>query len=164
MAWDMRIAVGNDHRGIAAKERVISVLHGLGHEVKDFGPVTAGSVDYPDYAIPVAEAVASGKMDRGVLICATGHGMCIAANKVMGVRAANCRDIVDAELSRGHNDANVLCLSADLVGEDVMERLVRTWLETPFDGGRHARRLEKIHCYEMHHRIEGKNCEVKEKA
>ena len=147
----MMIAVGNDHRGVAAKNRVVSVLKSLGHEVADHGASSAQSVDYPDYAIPVARAVASGQADRGVLICATGHGMCIAANKVFGVRAANCRDLIDAEMSRLHNDANVMCLSADLISEDAMERMVKTWLETRFEGSRHARRVEKIAQYEQEH-------------
>lgn len=150
----MKIAVGNDHRGLATKERVVAVLGTLGHAVADHGANGPGSVDYPDYAIAVAEAVSRGDADRGVLICATGHGMCIAANKVHGVRAANCRDVVDAELSRGHNDANVLCLAADLVGDELAERLLKTWLATPFDGGRHARRLEKIGEYERTHASE----------
>jgi ribose 5-phosphate isomerase B len=144
----MRIVVASDHRGVAAKERVMSVLTGQGHHAEDLGTVGPASVDYPDFAFLVAEAVAAGKADRGILMCATGHGMCIAANKVRGIRAANCRDLVDAEMSRHHNDANVLCLAADLVGEDLLERLIRVWLETPFDGGRHARRLEKIAKYE----------------
>jgi ribose 5-phosphate isomerase B len=147
----MKIAVGNDHRGVAAKNRVTAVLKSLGHEVIDLGAGSAQSVDYPDYAIPVAEAVAAGAADRGVLICATGHGMCIAANKVFGVRAANCRDLIDAEMSRLHNDANVMCLSADLISEDAMERMVKTWLETRFEGSRHARRVEKIAKYEQDH-------------
>lgn len=144
----MNIAVGNDHRGVAAKQKLVDLLSGLGHVVTDLGATGAASSDYPDYALPVAEAVAGGRADRGVLICATGHGMCIAANKVPGVRAVNCRDAVDAEMSRLHNDANVLCLSADLVGEDGMGRVVKAWLDTPFEGGRHARRLEKIAGYE----------------
>ena len=147
----MKIALGNDHRGVAAKIRVASVLTGMGHEIVDFGATSAASVDYPDYALPVAEAVSDGGAERGVLICASGHGMCIAANKVHGVRAANCRDVVDAEMSRLHNDSNVLCLAADLVGEDLMERMVRTWLDTKFEGGRHARRLDKIAKFEHDH-------------
>ena len=147
----MMIAVGNDHRGVAAKNRLVSVLKSLGHEVTDLGATSAQSVDYPDFAIPVAEAVAAGTADRGVLICATGHGMCIAANKVFGVRAANCRDLIDAEMSRLHNDANVMCLSADLISEDTMERMVKTWLGTKFEGSRHTRRLEKIASYEQTH-------------
>ena len=140
----MKIALGNDHRGVSAKHRMAALLTGLGHEVVDLGAQSAASVDYPDYAIPVARTVAGGQAERGVLVCATGHGMCIAANKIHGVRAANCRDVVDAEMSRLHNDANVICLSADLVGEDLMERMLRTWLDTRFEGGRHARRLDKI--------------------
>ena len=145
----MKVALGNDHRGVSAKQRVAAVLAGLGHEVLDFGAAGAASADYPDSALQVAEAVGAGKADRGLLICATGHGMCIAANKVRGVRAVNCRDLVDAEMSRLHNDANVMCLSADLLGEDLMERMVRVWLETRFEGGRHARRLDKISKYEQ---------------
>jgi len=144
----MKVAIGNDHRGVDAKERTAALLRNLGYEVVDLGATAPASVDYPDYAILVAEAVAQGSVDRGVLICATGHGMCIAANKVHGVRAANCRDLVDAEMSRAHNDANVMCLSQDLVGDELMERMVQTWIETKFEGGRHARRLEKIGKYE----------------
>lgn len=147
----MKIAIGNDHRGVGAKLRVKAVLETQGHTVTDLGATSAASVDYPDYALPVAEAVSAGAADRGVLICATGHGMCIAANKVHGVRAANCRDLVDAEMSRLHNDANVMCLSADLLGEDAVERMVKAWLDTRFEGGRHARRLEKIIQYERGH-------------
>jgi ribose 5-phosphate isomerase B len=144
----MKIAVGNDHRGVAVKQRVLGLLSELGHEFVDLGTAGPASTDYPDSAVQVAEAVGAGRADRGVLVCATGHGMCIAANKVPGVRAANCRDLVDAELSRRHNDANVLCLSADLIGEELIERIVRAWLTTDFEGGRHARRLEKIVAYE----------------
>ena len=147
----MKIALGNDHRGVAVKLRLEDMLKGLGHTVDDFGAASAASADYPDFAIPVAEAVASGKDERGLLICATGHGMCIAANKVHGVRAVNCRDVVDAEMSRLHNDANVLCLSADLLSDEVIERMVKTWLETRFEGGRHERRLDKVKQYEHDH-------------
>jgi ribose 5-phosphate isomerase B len=144
----MKIAVGNDHRGVTVKQRLVGLLKELGHEVSDMGANSPASVDYPDYAIPVAQAVRAGAADRGVLVCGTGHGMCIAANKVAGVRAANCRDVIDAELSRRHNDANVMCLSADLIGEEQIEKMVRTWLTTDFEGGRHARRTEKIAAYE----------------
>jgi ribose 5-phosphate isomerase B len=147
----MNIAIGNDHRGLEAKQRLRAVVENLGHTVRDLGANATASVDYPDFAIAVSEAVAGGQADRGILICATGHGMCIAANKVHGVRAANCRDLVDAEMSRAHNDANVLCLSQDLIGEELMERMVQTWLEAKFEGGRHARRLEKISQYEVAH-------------
>jgi ribose 5-phosphate isomerase B len=147
----MKVAVGNDHRGVAVKQRVVELLAKLGHEVHDIGANGPASVDYPDYAIPVAEEVSSGRADRGILICATGHGMCMAANKVAGVRAANCRDVVDAELSRRHNGSNVICLGADLLGEDQIERMIRTWLVTEFEGGRHSRRTDKVTAYEKAH-------------
>jgi len=147
----MKIAVGNDHRGVAVKQRILALLAELGHEVVDYGASGPASADYPDSAILVGEAVGTGTADRGLLICATGHGMCIAANKVVGVRAANCRDMVDAELSRRHNDANVMCLSADLIGEELIDRMVRAWLTTEFEGGRHARRVGKIADYEKDH-------------
>jgi ribose 5-phosphate isomerase B len=140
----MKVAIGSDHRGFEAKTRIVSILHQLGHEVADAGPHVRECVDYPDFALEVAQAVREGRAERGILICATGIGMCIAANKVPGVRAAPCHDCITAEMSRRHNDANVLCLSADLLGEELIDRMVRTWLVTPFDGGRHARRVEKI--------------------
>ena len=148
MGSDMKIAIGNDHRGVAVKQRVFALLRELGHDVTDLGTSGPASVDYPDSAIQVGEAVGSGQVERGVLICATGHGMCMTANKVAGVRAANCRDLIDAEFSRRHNDANVMCLSADLISEDLIEKMVRTWLTTDFEGGRHARRVDKITAYE----------------
>jgi ribose 5-phosphate isomerase B len=144
----MKIAIGSDHRGFEAKTRIVSILHQLGHEALDVGTHVRESVDYPDFAFDVAQAVSEGRAERGILICGTGIGMCIAANKVPGVRAAPCHDCITAEMSRRHNDANVLCLSADLLGEELIDRMVRTWLETPFEGGRHARRVEKIARYE----------------
>jgi ribose 5-phosphate isomerase B len=115
-----------------------------GHEVDDEGPSTDESVDYPDFAALVATKVSEGTADRGILICGTGIGMAITANKFPGVRAAPCVDEVTAELSRRHNDANVLCLSGDLLSSRVAERLVEIWLDTAFEGGRHKRRVEKI--------------------
>lgn len=144
----MKIAVGSDHRGVTAKQRVIAVLEKLGNQAMNFGTDGSNSVDYPDIAFQVAEAVGRGEAERGVLICGTGLGMCIAANKVKGVRAAACHDSITAELSRAHNDSNVLCLSGDLLGEELIERMVKIWLQTPFDGGRHSRRIEKIVGYE----------------
>jgi ribose 5-phosphate isomerase B len=144
----MKIAVGSDHRGLHVKQRIVPQLRQQGHEVIDVGPDAAGSVDYPDYALEAARAVGEGRVDRGILICGTGIGMCIAANKVRGVRAAPCHDSITAELSRLHNDSNILCLSADLLGEELIERMVRIWLDTPFEGGRHARRVDKIMKYE----------------
>jgi ribose 5-phosphate isomerase B len=144
----MNIAIGSDHRGFEAKTRIVTVLHQLGHEVFDAGPHAREVVDYPDFAFEVAKAVSEGRAERGILICGTGIGMCIAANKVHNVRAAPCHDCITAEMSRRHNDANVLCLSADLLGEDLIDRMVRIWLETPFEGGRHARRVDKIANFE----------------
>src|SRR5262245_33832193 len=132
----MKIAVGSDHRGYEVKRRVVALLQNLGHEVVDSGPDKRESVDYPDFAFRVARAVSCGEVERGVLICGTGIGMCIAANKVSGVRAAPCHDSITAEMSRRHNDANVLCLSADLLGEELIERMVKIWLETQFESGR----------------------------
>jgi len=140
----MKIAIGSDHRGFDAKRRIIALLKQLNHEVLDVGPQGNESVDYPDYALQVAQSVGAQRVDRGILICGTGIGMCIAANKVRGVRAAPCHDSITAEMSRRHNNANVLCLSADLLGDELMNRMVRIWLETDFEGGRHARRVEKI--------------------
>jgi ribose 5-phosphate isomerase B len=140
----MKIAIGSDHRGFDAKRRLIPMLRQLGHEIIDLGPEGNESVDYPDYAYEVAKAVGDGRVDRGILICGTGIGMCIAANKVKGVRAAPCHDSITVEMSRRHNDANVLCLSADLLGDELIGRIVRIWLETAFEGGRHARRVEKV--------------------
>jgi ribose 5-phosphate isomerase B len=140
----MKIAIGSDHRGFRAKQRIATLLRQLGHEVFDAGPESESSVDYPDYAQLVGLAVGHGEVDRGILICGTGIGMTIAANKVAGVRAAPCHDSITAEMSRRHNDANVLCLSADLLGEDLIDRMVRIWLTTDFEGGRHARRVEKL--------------------
>ncbi len=146
----MRIAIGSDHRGFAVKSKVIELLHRLNQEVLDAGPHSNESVDYPDIASIVAGQVSSGQVDRGILICGTGIGMCIAANKFSGVRAAPCHDDLTAEMSRRHNDLNVLCLSADMLGEKLIDRMVEIWLKTDFEGGRHARRVEKI--TELDHR------------
>ena len=149
----MRIVIGSDHRGVDAKRRLVTSLKELAHEVVDVGPETLESVDYPDFAYEVSSRVAKGEADRGILICGTGIGMCIAANKVKGVRAAPCHDSITAEMSRRHNDANVLCLSADLLGDDLVNRMLRIWLQTEFEGGRHARRVDKIIRFEKdnHH-------------
>jgi ribose 5-phosphate isomerase B len=127
------------------------LLSQLGHETLDLGTQGPESVDYPDFAIQVAQAVGDKRVDRGILICGTGIGMCIAANKVHGVRAAPCHDSITAEMSRRHNDANILCLSGDLLGEELIDRMVRIWLQTEFEGGRHARRVEKIENFEKNH-------------
>jgi ribose 5-phosphate isomerase B len=144
----MKIAIGSDHRGFEVKRRIVALIARLGHEVMDVGPVGNESVDYPDFAFEVAQAVSAERVERGILICGTGIGMCIAANKVPGVRAAPCHDSITAEMSRRHNNANVLCLSADLLGGELLDRMVRIWLETDFEGGRHARRVDKITRFE----------------
>lgn len=145
----MKIVLGSDHRGFGVKQRLAAALTKLGHEVRDVGADSGDApADYPDFAIPVSEAVARGEADRGILVCGTGFGMCIAANKVSGIRAVSCRDAIEAEMSRRHNDANVLCMSADFLGQELIDRLVQVWLTTAFEGGRHQRRVEKISQYE----------------
>jgi len=124
----MRIAVGSDHRGFNLRAKVVELLRGLDQEVTDVGTEDPEAVDYPDIAAEVAQRVSSGEVDRGILICGTGLGMCIAANKFPGVRAAPCHDDLTAELSRRHNDLNVLCLSGDMLGERLVDRLVEIWL------------------------------------
>jgi ribose 5-phosphate isomerase B len=140
----MKIALGNDHRGFNTKQRLMNFLQELGHEVIDCGSNSEVSTDYPDFAIPPCELVARNKADRAILMCGSGIGMTMAANKVAGIRAALCHDELTAEMSRRHNDANVLCLAADLLGEELIHRMVEVWLVSPFDGGRHTRRVEKM--------------------
>ncbi len=140
----MKIAVGADHRGFNAKSNIKEVLVELGQEVVDFGTESTKSCDYPDAALSTARAVRDGRCELGVLFCGTGIGMCISANKVRGVRAALCHDELTTEMARRHNNANILCLPADLVGDALMRRIVSVWLNTPFEGGRHGLRIEKI--------------------
>jgi ribose 5-phosphate isomerase B len=140
----MRIAVASDHRGYQIKGKLITLLRADGHEVTDFGTQSDQAVDYPDFAVSVAKHVAGGNAERGILICGNGFGMAITANKFRGVRAATCADEVMAEMCRRHNDVNVLCLAGDLIGDRPVSDLVRIWLATEFEGGRHQRRLEKI--------------------
>jgi ribose 5-phosphate isomerase B len=147
----MKIAIGSDHRGYQAKERIRATLHELGVTVVDHGTDSRNACDYPEKAFAVANAVAAKEADLGILFCGTGLGMSIVANKVPGVRAALCHDELTAQLSRRHNDANILCLPADLVGEALMQSMVRIWLRTEFEGGRHRRRVEKIEAYERQH-------------
>lgn len=140
----MKIALAADHAGVQAKQRLVALLRSAGHDVADLGTQGEASVDYPDYARAVAREVASGRAERGILVCGTGIGMSIAANKVAGVRAAKCSDPQEARLSRAHNDANVLCLGARTTDASVLEDMVREFLATPFEGGRHARRVDKL--------------------
>ena len=139
----MKIAIGSDHAGYELKEQVKGGLAGL-HEVTDVGTHSTDSVDYPDFALPVARLVAEGKVDRGILLCGTGIGMSVAANKVRGIRAALAFDLFTAMQSRRHLDANILVLGAGVTGRALALEIVAKWLETPFEGGRHARRIEKI--------------------
>ncbi|MDI6808016.1 MAG: ribose 5-phosphate isomerase B [Candidatus Eisenbacteria bacterium] len=144
----MKIAIAADHQGIKLKEALRVFLLSLSHEVSDLGPEGEQSVDYTDYGFPVAEGVASGKWERGILICKTGIGMSIVANKVPGVRAALCMDEEIAKLSREHNDSNVLVLAAMRTDAEKAKRILKVWLEAGFLGERHGRRIGKIKSYE----------------
>jgi ribose 5-phosphate isomerase B len=139
-----RIAIGCDHRGFGLKKPIISFLQNEGYSYQDFGCHSTEPVDYPDIARDVGEAVASGSFDQGILICSTGIGMCIAANKIKGVRAALCDSVFAAQRARQHNDANVLCLAGGDADTNLVLEIVRTFLTTDFEGGRHARRVNKI--------------------
>lgn len=140
----MKIAIAADHAGYREKEELKPLLDELGIQYEDFGTVSPESVDYPDYARKVAEEVADGKVDQGLLVCGSGTGMAIAANKVPGVRAAVAWNEEIASLAREHNDANVLSLAARFTAIDELKQIVRAWFGAKFDGGRHARRVEKI--------------------
>lgn len=141
----MKVAIGADHAGYKLKRSLVQHLERLGHEVEDVGTDTDESVDYPDFSLAVAELVIAGLTDRGVLVCGTGVGVAIAANKIDGIRAATCNEIFTAEMARAHNDANIVTVGARVVGEGIAERIVETFLSTEFEGGRHGRRVGKIH-------------------
>ncbi|MBZ5535709.1 MAG: ribose 5-phosphate isomerase B [Acidobacteriia bacterium] len=145
----MKVAIGSDHAGFQLKQKVLAWLREKACEVQDVGTHSEVRCDYPDFAKIVAEKVSRGEVERGILVCGSGIGMSIAANKVVGVRAAECVDAHTAEMSRAHNDANVLCLGGRLIGEDVARKMVEIWLSTPFEGGRHAVRIEKIREIEL---------------
>ncbi len=140
----MKIVVGSDHRGFKAKEIIKTIVTQLGHECIDVGTDSSDPVDYPDYAYVAAMAVAKNDADRAILICGTGIGTSITANKVKGIRAALCHDELSTQISRDHNDANVLCVSGELIGDVLMRKMVEVWLSTEFSGGRHQRRINKI--------------------
>ena len=144
----MQIAIGSDHAGFNLKEAVKGFLTELGHTCQDFGCANTSSVDYPDFAFAVADAVAQGKFERGILICGTGIGMSIVANKVPGIRAALCHDVFSAKSCRQHNDANILCMGERAIGQGHAKEIIAAYLASDFDGGRHARRLEKMHSRE----------------
>lgn len=145
----MRIAIAADHRGKEVQSHLYEWLKQEGFDVIDVQTCESKACDYPDIAFPIASAVADGQIERAILICGTGIGMCIAANKLSGVRAAMVHDEIGADLSRRHNDANVLCLSADMLGQRIIDRIVKAWLTTQFEGGRHARRNAKIQAIEQ---------------
>ena len=140
----MKIVVGSDHRGFEAKKQIKAIITQLGHECIDVGTDSSDPVDYPDPAYLAAVAVSKKQAERAILVCGTGIGMSITANKVKGIRAALCHDELSAQISRHHNDANVLCIAADLLGEVLLRKIVESWLNTEFSGGRHLRRVRKI--------------------
>jgi ribose 5-phosphate isomerase B len=144
----VKVAVGSDHRGFPLKERIAKFLKREGYDVLDLGTNGTDSVDYPDFAIPVALKVAGGEVDRGILVCGSGIGMSIAANKVVGKGASLCKTVQDVRMTRLHNNSNVLALSEQSGDDPAIEDLVKVWLETSFEGGRHLRRINKIHEYE----------------
>ena len=140
----MNIALGSDHGGFALKQHIKDYLDSHGLEYQDFGCMDTTSCDYPVFAKAAAQAVASGKCDRGIVICTTGIGISIAANKVQGIRCAHCADSLEAEMTRRHNDANMLAMGAGFTGKNLAERMVEVFLSTDFEGGRHARRVNKL--------------------
>ncbi len=144
----MNIAIASDHAGYEMKNFIKNVLFEMGHKVIDMGTDSSCSVDYPDYAEAVAKAISEGLYERGILICGTGIGMSIVANKFKNIRAALCNDIFTAKMSRLHNNANILCIGARVIGIGVAEEIVKTWINTPFEGERHVRRLDKINLIE----------------
>lgn len=143
------IAIACDHGGYALKEQVKAHLAELGHEVKDFGTNSLDSCDYPDFAAAAARAVAAGECEKGIVICTTGIGVSIVANKVDGVRCALCGDLLSAEMTRRHNDTNMLAMGAGIVGSNLALAIVDKWLTTEFEGGRHQRRVDKITAVEQ---------------
>jgi len=141
---DDRVAIGCDHRGVALKDALKAVLESLGKTVEDMGAFSDDAVDYPDIAKKVARSVSGREADRGILICGSGIGMSVTAKKFRGVRAALCHDLHTARMSRLHNDANILAIGETVVGRELAEQMVKTWFATPFEGGRHQRRLDRI--------------------
>ena len=151
----MRVCLGSDHRGVHIKSRLIQALEQSEYEIIDAGTDSDQPVDYPDFASRVAEQVGNGQADRGILICGTGIGMAITANKFPGIRAASCHDEVMVEMSRRHNDVNILCLPGDLIGDRPVDEMVIMWLQTEFEGGRHENRVQKIGVIESSIRSQG---------
>jgi RpiB/LacA/LacB family sugar-phosphate isomerase len=138
------IVIASDHAGVDLKEQIVALVREAGHEIRDLGPADTSSVDYPDFAHQVARALVAGEAERGILVCGTGIGMSLTANRYPRIRAALCHDAFTAEMARRHNDANVLCIGARSTGPGVVEQVVQIFLDTDFEGGRHQRRVEKI--------------------
>lgn len=145
----MKVAIASDHGGIHIREEIKNLMDELQIPYEDFGCECATSVDYPDYALPVAEKVAKGEFDRGILICGTGIGMSISANKVKGIRCALCHDVYSAKLTRQHNDSNVLAMGERVIGPGLAREIAQAWLTSDFEGGRHENRINKITAYEQ---------------
>ncbi len=144
----MKVAIASDHGGVNIRKEILSLLDEMNIEYIDLGCDCENSVDYPDYAVPVAEMVVSGQVDRGILICGTGIGMSISANKVRGIRCALVHDVYSAKVTREHNDSNMLAMGERVIGPGLARSIVETWLKTPFQGGRHKTRIDKILVYE----------------
>lgn len=140
----MKIAIGADHGGYSLKEILIEDLKSSGYDLEDLGTYSTDSVDYPDFSQKVCNQVTQGQADLGILICGTGIGMSIAANKHQGIRAALCGDVYSAKLTRQHNNSNVLCLGARVIGDELAKMIVQTWLDAEFEGGRHQGRIDKL--------------------
>nr|WP_255572125.1 MULTISPECIES: ribose 5-phosphate isomerase B [Anoxybacillus] len=145
---NVKVAIASDHGGIRIREEIKKLMDEMGIEYTDFGCECETSVDYPDYALPVAQKVASGEFDRGILICGTGIGMSIAANKVKGIRCALVHDVFSAKATREHNDSNILAMGERVIGPGLAREIAKVWLTTPFEGGRHEKRIQKISAYE----------------
>jgi ribose 5-phosphate isomerase B len=144
----MKVAIASDHGGMNIREEIKGLMNEMGIEFDDFGCECDTSVDYPDYAQPVAEKVANGEYDRGILVCGTGIGMSISANKVKGIRCALVHDVFSAKATREHNNTNVLAMGERVIGPGLAREIAKVWLETAFEGGRHERRIGKITEYE----------------
>lgn len=147
----MKVVIASDHGGVNIRKEIISLLEEMNIEYEDLGCECSTSVDYPDYALPAAEKVANGEVDRGILICGTGIGMSIAANKVKGIRCALVHDMFTAKVTREHNDSNMLAMGERVIGPGLARSIAEIWLRTPFEGGRHANRVNKITKYEESH-------------
>lgn len=142
------IAIGSDHGGFELKEHIKKHLEERGLEYKDFGCYDENSVDYPDIAEKVCNAINSGDADKGILVCGTGIGISIAANKIDGIRAAHCHDVYSAEMTKRHNNANVICMGGRVIGRELAFKIIDAWLDAEFEGGRHQKRIDKIHALE----------------